>query len=320
MCNHNFMKTKKTNVYYCSLCYCLSINKIPLLTISSNLTKTFSMDPLLLKFVSNKYEINLGNYFTIEYLKIRKYAINFLKMQSEFFSIPKEIFYKALNYVDNIYLKNNIPILLLEKICIVCLSFSLQFNECNLVSNELIDIKKFENYVKNQNVNEIKILCLKYLDYDLGKFSIMDYIDLFFSIGIIYPDNTKFINIYEIYFKCLKCLDIIIEDNNILKFSNYIMALTIIKKFLEIHNTFNDNIFQNIYGIKFYKEKYVLCEQNLNNILSNYNLCNYNIINLNYAKKGIHIYNLTPKNTNQSTVENSSNNDSFNTNNSFIVY
>ena len=320
MCNHNFMKTKKTNVYYCSLCYCLSINKIPLLNISSNLMKTFSMDPLLLKFIPNKYEINLDNYYTIEYLKIRKYAINFLKILSDFFSIPKEIFYKALNYVDNIYLKNNIPISHLEKICIVCLSFSLQFNECYLISNELIDVERFENYVKNKNLNEIKILCLKYLDYDLGKFSIMDYINLFFSIGIIYPDNKKIIDIYEIYFKCLKCLDIIIEDNNILKFSSYIMALTLIKKFLEIYNIFNDNIFQNIYGIKFYKEKYVFCEQNLNIILSNYNLCNYNIINLNNVKKGIHSYNLTPKNTNKSTIENSSNNDSLNNSNSFIIY
>ena len=87
MCDHDFLETKKLNVKYCSKCYCLSFNEIPLLSISSDLLKTFTMNPLSLKFIPNNYNINILNDYTINYLNNRKYAINFLKMQSEFFSL-----------------------------------------------------------------------------------------------------------------------------------------------------------------------------------------------------------------------------------------
>lgn len=84
----------------------------------------------------------------------------------------------------------------------------------------------------------------------------MDYINLFFSLGVILPDyRSKYLNVYKIYFKCIYFLNIIIKDNNSLKFSSYIMALTMIKKTLEVFKCFNEEIFHKIYGIKFYKEK-----------------------------------------------------------------
>ena len=301
MCNHNFLETKKTNVECCSKCFCLSFKEIPLLSISSDLLKIFSMDPLSLKFNPNKYNINLSNIYTINYLNHRKYAIDFLKIQNDFFSFPNEIFHKALNYLDNIYLHNNISINIIEKICNVCLFFAIEFNECYSLNNSQIDFKSFEAYIKNKNLKDIKILCLKCLNYELRKYSIMDYINLFFSLGVILPDyRSKYLNVYKIYFKCIYFLNIIIKDNNSLKFSSYIMALTIIKKTLEVFKCFNEEIFHKIYGIKFYKEKFLICGQNLDFILSNYNIFNVKIINL------------TPKISNESTVENSICNESLN--------
>ena len=302
MCNHDFLETKKLNVKYCSKCYCLSFNEIPLLSISSDLLKTFTMNPLSLKFIPNNYNINISNVYTINYLNHRKYAINFLKMQSEFFSLSKEIFHKALNYLDNIYLHNNISINIIEKISNVCLYFAIQFNECYSPNNYLIDFRNFESYIKNKKLKEIKILCLKCLNYELRKYSVLDYINLFFSLGVIYPDyNNKYLNVYKVYLKCLYFLDIIIEDNNSLKYSSYITALTIIKKALQMFNCFNSDIFHKIYGIKFNKKKYILSEQNFDFILSNNNLSKIKNINL------------TPKISNESTNENSVCNESLNT-------
>ena len=66
-------------------------------------------------------------------------------------------------------------------------------------------------------------------------------------------------------------------------------------------NCFNSDIFHKIYGIKFYKNKYILSEQNFDFILSNNNLSKIKNINL------------TPKISNESTIENSVCNESLNT-------
>ena len=297
MCDHHFHQSKKSNVLYCSKCFCLSYKKKTLLSISSNLIKSFSMDPLLLKFKPNKYIIDRRNNYTITYLNSRKYAINFLKIESEFFSFPKEIFHKALNYIDNIYLHNNISINIIEKICSVCLFYSVQFNDCYLFKNNKSDLERFNSYIKNKKFENIKSLCIKCLNYDLGKYSILDYINLFFSLGLFYKENNS--NICNIYYSCINYLDTIIEDNNSLEFSSYITAITIIKKILEIYNCLDYEIFDEIYGIQLFKKKYILCENNLNIILSLHQLLNNN----NLKKDD----NLTVKNSKESTKDNSIN-------------
>jgi len=71
---------------------------------------------------------------------------------------------------------------------------------------------------------------MKCLNYDLGKYSTLDYTDLFFSLGIIYPNiNNKFVNIQDIYNYCLNYLNIIIENYNSLKFSSHTIVIIIEK-------------------------------------------------------------------------------------------
>ena len=305
---HNFIKTKKEKISYCSICNILSYDNNPLLSIPSMTTKNFSLNPFELKFKPFIYKINYQNPNQIQYLKYRRNAINFLKIQSNFFSFPKIIFYKALNNLDFIYLYNNIPVDMIEKNSLICLYLTLKFNE-RCINNNLFDFTNFKsNILKIEFFKQSEILCLKCLDYDLGKYSTFDYINLFFSLGIIYSKQIKRnIDITKLYYTCLNYLDFIIEDNNSLNFSSYILALSIIKFVLEKNNYFNSEIFHKIYGINFNKEKYILCEKFLNLIL-------YNNIQKSNCSKGIFytpeikLY-ITPRYSIDSTNENSDDND-----------
>ena len=253
---HNFIKTKKEKISYCSICNILSYDNNPLLSIPSMTTKNFSLNPFELKFKPFIYKINYQNPNQIQYLKYRRNAINFLKIQSNFFSFPKIIFYKALNNLDFIYLYNNIPVDMIEKNSLICLYLTLKFNE-RCINNNLFDFKNFKsNILKIEFFKQSEILCLKCLDYDLGKYSTFDYINLFFSLGVIYSNKIKGnIDINKLYYTCLNYLDYVIEDNNSLNFTSYILALSIIKFVLEKNNYFNSEIFYKIYGINFKKEK-----------------------------------------------------------------
>ena len=305
---HNFIKTKKEKISYCSICNILSYDNNPLLSIPSMTTKNFSLNPFELKFKPFIYKINYQNPNQIQYLKYRRNAINFLKIQSNFFSFPKIIFYKALNNLDFIYLYNNIPVDMIEKNSLICLYLTLKFNE-RCINNNLFDFKNFKsNILKIEFFKQSEILCLKCLDYDLGKYSTFDYINLFFSLGVIYSNKIKGnIDINKLYYTCLNYLDYVIEDNNSLNFTSYILALSIIKFVLEKNNYFNSEIFYKIYGINFKKEKYILCQNFLNIIILN------NIQNSNCSKGIFYTHEIkkyiTPRYSRDSTNENSDNND-----------
>ena len=305
---HNFIKTKKEKISYCSICNILSYDNNPLLSIPSMTTKNFSLNPFELKFKPFIYKINYQNPNQIQYLKYRRNAINFLKIQSNFFSFPKIIFYKALNNLDFIYLYNNIPVDMIEKNSLICLYLTLKFNE-RCINNNLFDFKNFKsNILKIEFFKQSEILCLKCLDYDLGKYSTFDYINLFFSLGVICSNKIKGnIDINKLYYTCLNYLDYVIEDNNSLNFTSYILALSIIKFVLEKNNYFNSEIFYKIYGINFKKEKYILCPNFLNTIILN------NIQNSNCSKGIFYTHEIKkyiiPRYSRDSTNENSDNND-----------
>ena len=112
------------------------------------------------------------------------------------------------------------------------------------------------------------------MDYNLGMYSSLDYINLFFSLGVIFPnDKTNidhYIDISFLYFNCISALEIIIEDNYSLEFSSYTTALSLIKLTLENFDCLDSEDFKKIYGINFNKDKYIQCEKSLKYILANY--------------------------------------------------
>ena len=266
MCKHKFIQGSKNEIAFCIKCGILSYKSIPSLSVVS-LTKTsISYDPLLLKFKSSKFSIDFSNNYILSYLLIRKNAVNFINKQSLFFQIPKNLVYKAINYLDLIYINNTISFDLMPKISITCLLLAIQFNTCCTI-NSNIDLKNFNTYIKNiKNITEIEILCLKWLDYNLGMLTAYDYIDLFFSLGFIFPSKKENFDISIIYLNCIKLLEIVIEDRKNFDFSSYTIALSIIKMICEYYNCFNNEIFKKIYGVNFNKEKYIsICRKCSNN-------------------------------------------------------
>ena len=290
MCNHNLKQSSKKDVSYCTKCGFLSYKGIPSLTISSLTKIVFIDDPFQLKFKSSQFSIDYSNHFTIYYLLNRNKGINFIKVHSNFFSFPKNVIYKAINYLDLIYLNNNVSIDLIQQISLVCLLLSIEFNSCCTNYSD-INLKEFNSYLKNfKNIKEIEILCLKWLDYNLGMLTAYDYIDLFFSLGFIFPSKKENFDISIIYLNCIKLLEIVIEDRKNFDFSSYTIALSIIKMICDYYNCFNNEIFKKIYGVNFNKEKYIKCEQFLHFILNGYSnslknlVLNYNYVNLNKSE------------------------------------
>ena len=282
MCNHIFNKSSKTDVSYCTNCGILSYKGRPSLSIVSLVKNTFQFDPLLLKFKSSQFSIDYSNTYSMIYLSNRINGINFIKNQTKYFSFPKNIIYKAINYLDLIYLNNNVPIIFLQKICLICLLFSIEFNTC-CTKYSIINLLKFKIYLKKiiHNLNEMEIFCLKCLDYNLEKNTVFDYIDLFFSLGFIFLPKKENFDISFIYINCINFLEIIIEDNNNFHFSNYIIALSIIKIITNYYNLFDNEIFKKIYGINFNKEKFINCEELLNLILCNFYFTSKILLNVN---------------------------------------
>jgi hypothetical protein len=229
-------------------------------------------------------------------------------MQANFFSIPEILVHKAMRYLDYIYLNNTVSFDLISNICIVCLLFAIQFNDCCSKSSG-IDFQGFRNNLQNiPNLRELENYCLKCIDYNLGLYTSLDYINLFFSLGIIFPyKNIPNIDISFLFFNCVSALEIIIENNNCLGYSSYTIALSTIKITLENFDCFDCEIFKKIYGINFNKERYIQCENSLKYILVNFY---HNPIKTQYYSNQ-NLNNLlnisSPSNSRDSTLDNSFN-------------
>ena len=160
-------------------------------------------------------------------------------------------------------------------------SYIKKISNNNIRNNELVQIMNNNEIIKSKsnlnglfyyikkNVNNFKyweILCLKYLNYDLGKYTAYDYLILFFKLGIFFCEEE--INIIDKLKYCIKILDCIINDKKSCNFSQYTFAMSIIKVVLENDNFFDKKIFKYIYGVDLSKKKYINCSNLIKNILS----------------------------------------------------
>jgi hypothetical protein len=104
--------------------------------------------------------------------------------------------------------------------------------------------------------------------------------------------------------RCFNILDTIIGNQYFCKYSQYIVAMSVIYIIFKSNNYFNLKVFKYIYGVDFSKEKYKLCinaiyslvtnlykikfknnsfsNMNVNNIENNYYFKNYNVNIKNY--------------------------------------
>ena len=340
MCKiHNFLQSSiKQNVSYCSKCCCLCYKNSPAIIPSFlNENYIFRIDPFLInikhvpKNLETKNILNLTNY-----LKIRYKGIQQIKKIIMTFSINKYIYYKAVNYLDNIYL-NNININIynnnmnktnisnlnnsssnnnnfyqnlnnyglfnysIETISSVCVLIAYEFNECCTKNDGKINIKGFSKFYKNfSNLIEVQTLILKKLNYFLGEYNSFYYMNLFFSFGIIFNNNNKnnTININKNYQESLFLLENFIEDCNYLKYSEYVIAISIIKYVFRNSEYFNEKIFDEVYNINNKIDIYKKCQFEINLLTNkilnkfismiyfNNNINNKNNFIINYQSSG----------------------------------
>jgi hypothetical protein len=235
-------------------------------------------------------------------------------------------FYKSISLLDQIFLNNEISIDNIETIALVCVLLVVEFNECcipykkvdffdknekdiifhtfnnDIDYNNKLNLRGLFLYIKNNvnNFNYWQILCLKYLNYDLGKYSAYDYLLLFFRLGILFCKET--VDIISKLKICLKILDSIINDNKSCFFSQYTLAMSIINVTFGQEKYFDKNIFKIIYGVDLSRKKYINCSNMIKNVILYYNnnnsnnfqnineICRYNLINFLYKKNLVSNY------------------------------
>ena len=298
MHNHTFIPSSKKDISYCKICQKLSYKGI--ISQSLNCHFKYNMDPLTLKF---KPFSNITNYKSIhhlKYIKNKKIGIEKIKFLIYEFGLKPMIFYKSISLLDEIYLQNEVSIENIEIIACICVLLATEFNGCcvpdkednsNKKENDILFHSSFNcinnrkktnifglfQYIKNNLSNYMywEVLCLKYLNYDLGKYSAYDYLILFFGLGIFFCEDT--IDIISKLNNCLMILDLIINDPKSCDYSQYIITMSIIKLAFEGEKCFDKKIFKNIYGIDLSKKKYINCSNMIRDILKVTFNCNFNV-------------------------------------------
>ena len=325
MHNHIFIPSSKKDISYCKICHLISYKGIISQSLPINFHPRINMDPLTLKFVSFSSVVNKKSFYHLKYLSNKRRGINKIISLINTFGLRSMVFYKSINLLDQIFLNNEISIDNIETIALVCVLLVVEFNECCIPYKKVDFFDKNENdiifhsfnndidynnkinlgglflYIKNNvnNFNYWQILCLKYLNYDLGKYSAYDYLLLFFRLGILFCKETvDIINKLKI---CLKILDLTINDIKSCFFSQYTLAMSIINVTFGQEKYFDKNIFKIIYGVDLSKKKYFNCSNMIKNVILYYHnnsnnfqnineICRYNLINFLYKKNLVSNY------------------------------
>ena len=297
MHSHIFLPSTKKDVFYCKICNKLSYKDILCqnLPICHNYNR-FNLDPLTLKFkpISNKVQNK------IKYLELKYKGISKIEFLTKNFGLKSMIFYKSICFMNKIFLENEISLDNIDNVASLCVLLVTEFNEgcipsvfeesltqeeSDVLYHKILknNINKINNgnkirhklnlyglfsYIK-KNVNNFKfweLLCLKYLNYDLEKYSVYDYLILFFKLGIFFCE--KEINIIEKLNYCLKILDLIVINKNSCCFNEYTFAMSIIKLAMGNDYFFDKKIFKYIYGVDLSKKKYINCSNFIKSILN----------------------------------------------------
>ena len=282
MCSHELMPAIKKDIYYCKICGCLSYKGITNQKLPSVLAYFNAIDPLYLKFIPGNSTVNFSSINHVNYLLLKNKGISKIKSLSKKFKLSSIILYKSINYMNEIYLNNDItPTENIENIATICVLLSLKFNNCRQIDENLRSFKKYVNK-KVENWNYLEVKCLKFLNYDLRKYSAYDYLYLFFGMGIIFKES-KNLNILENFQKSEMILEIITNDIRICNYSQYIIALSIIYNIFENDYAFDLDIFKYIYGVDFSKKKYINCIKMIKLILCNLSNNRFQSINNNIS-------------------------------------
>jgi hypothetical protein len=280
------------------------------------------IDPLILKYKPISLKIDFSLVSHKNYMNDRKKGLSKIYYLSNYFKLDRMIKYKAIGLMDQIYLNNeDVSTENIEAISSTCVLLSIEFNDCYINSNKIklsiyndipksnLNIDKNNFYINNKKAlfqyikKEVNCImywqsyCLKKLVYNLGKYTSFDYINLFFDLGIIF--TKKEVDIINMYESCFNILETIIGNQYFCKYNQYIVAMSVIYLIFKSSNYFNLKVFKYIYGVDFSKEKYKLCINKINSLVTNlYNIkfennsfSNINIIENNFYFKNYNVNN-----------------------------
>ena len=307
---HTFISSTKKDISYCKLCSKLSYKGISSPELSLKASHNFGIDPLKLKFkpFSATANYNLQNH--IKYLESKNIGISKIKYLVSNFGLKSIVLFKAINFMNQIFLEKEISIENIENIASLCVLLATEFNDCcmhtvaedyinkneydilyhfhskkylgqlnqnkNQINNDLIKEERIKhktnliglfNYIRKtiKNYKYWELICLKHLNYDLGKYSAYDYIILFFELGIIFSKEK--IDICELLKTCINILDFIAIDKRSCDYNQYTLAMSIILVAVENNVFFDKSVFKYIYGVDLSKKKYINCSNMIKNIL-----------------------------------------------------
>jgi hypothetical protein len=255
---------------------------------------------------------------TQEYLSIRKEAILYIKDIINALNYSKTVLYKAILYLDIYCLHKSLYNVNIYQISTICIFIALQFNECcvNNNINELFVLLKLI-----PRLLELEQDILKTLNFDLGMLTVYDYINLYFTKGVLFTNNPiSKEDLFEIEFLLAFSIDLLwllIDDDRFLDFTPQTLALTIIRIATEKNSvSFDNKLFQLAYNINFKQMNHVQCffviktilpyiikETHLTNMNKHSNL-NANNLCISNSEKASNInYSVSPEHPSSSTLD-----------------
>jgi len=104
------------------------------------------------------------------------------------------------------------------------------------------------------------------------------------------------------YERCFNILDTIIDNQYFCKYNQYIVAMSVIYLIFNSSNYFDVKVFKYIYGVDFSKEKYKLCINSINLLVTNIYKIKFNDsfsnMNINIIKNNYYFNNYNVNNNN----------------------
>ena len=145
MHSHIFTPSIKKDIYYCKICSKLSYKDNYCQELPIKSTYNYNMDPLTFKFKPVSVVANYQCQNHIKYLESKKIGISKIKHLVHNFGLKSMILYRAINFMNQIFLENQISIEYIENIASLCVLLITEFNECCMPSFSEYSITKNEN-------------------------------------------------------------------------------------------------------------------------------------------------------------------------------
>ena len=147
MHSHIFTPSIKKDIYYCKICSKLSYKDNYCQDLPIKSSYKHNMDPLTFKFKPVSVVANYKCQNHIKYLESKKIGISKIKHLVHNFGLKSMILYKAINFMNQIFLENLISIEHIESIASLCVLLITEFNECCMPS--------FSEHLITKNENDI---------------------------------------------------------------------------------------------------------------------------------------------------------------------